>query len=166
MADVIMSWGECDVQVGVTGLNDAMSAALSSIGTVKEKSTNIEQDDGEKLQAYATGHKLVAQEEQDGDIKLSARIIEPSLEFLGELFDADFSDVDKTLKVRSMLVAGNYSVQVTPKNVGGKGIRIRKSNVKVRFGITEEEGFFADFTFTVVVCADNELYELFEKPAT
>lgn len=163
---VIMSWGQCDVQTGATAANDNLSTNLASIGTVKEKSVAIEQDDGEKLQAYATGHILVAQEEQDGDIRATVRVIEPDLSFLGELFDADFTDVgSESLKVRSMLVSGNYSLQITPKNIGAKGMRIRKSNVKVRFGITEDEGFYADFTFTIVACEDGELYELFEKAA-
>lgn len=164
MADVIMSWGECQIEIGKTGANDAMAVTLSSIGTIKEKTVNLEMADGEKLQAYASGHKLVAQEEQDGDITLSARIIEPDFAFLAGLLDADHDDVNDELTVRSLIVSDPYSVKVTPKNVGATGIKIRKSSVKLRKGISEEEGNFADITFTVLECADKELYTYFKKP--
>ena len=38
MADIIMSWGECDVFVAPTGTLEAMGTPLISIGTIKEKS--------------------------------------------------------------------------------------------------------------------------------
>lgn len=165
MADVIMSWSKCEIEIGATGANDAMAAALSSIGIIKEKSVSLEMADGEKLQAWSTGHKLVAQEKSDGEITLKARVIEPDFAFLATLLDADHDDVNNTLTIRSMVVSNSFSVKVTPKNVGATGINIRKANVDIKKGHSEEEGMYADIVFTVLECADSELYNLFKKPA-
>ncbi len=162
-----MSWGFCEIEIGKTGIADAMALALVSIGTIKEKTVTLEMADGEKLQAYASGHKLVAQEEQDGDITVTARVIEPDFEFLATLLDSDYDDTEgaEELVVRSLVISDNYSVVITPKNVGATGIKIRKASVKIRKGVSEEEGQYADITFSVLECEDKELYIMFKKQA-
>ena len=161
MADIIMSWGECDVFVAPTGTLEAMGTPLISIGTIKEKSVAIEMADGEKLQAYASGHKLVAQEEQDGDITITCRVMEPDFEALEDFVDGTYVASPETLTVRSFVITGNFSVEVKPINPGATGVRVRKTSVKVRTGIAEDEGHYADFTFTVLECTDGELLEYF-----
>ena len=163
MADLIMSWSESSIEIGLTGAADAMAATLTGIGVIKDKSVSLEMAEGEKLQAYATGHKLVAEEQTDGEITLKARIVEPDFAFLASLVDADHDDVGDTLTVRSMVVSDPYSVVVTPKNVGATGIKIRKASVSIKQGQSEDEGRFADITFTVLECEDKELYSHFRK---
>lgn len=162
---VVMSWSECSIKIGKTGVADAMSASLTSIGNIKDKSTTLESTEGEKLQAKATGGKLIAQEEREGEMVLKTRVIEDDFAFLATLIGATNDSTAKELKVTSHIVADDYSVELSPKNVGATGLKIRKAHVSYKPGFSEEEGHFADLTFTVLECADGELYTKFTKKA-
>ena len=45
----IMAWSKCTFEIGKTGDNDAMAAELTSIGTIKDKSSSLEPSDGDAL---------------------------------------------------------------------------------------------------------------------
>ena len=158
-----MSWSKCTIEIGQTGAADALATTLESIGTIADRSTSLESGDGEVLEMKASGGAVVAKEQSEGEITLNTRIIEPDYAFLATLLDADHDDVEKTLTVRSQLVNAPYSVKLTPKNVGATGLEIRKANVTYKDGYSEEEGHYADLTFTVLACADGELYTKFKK---
>lgn len=160
-----MSWSKCSIKIGKTGVADAIATTLTSVGNIKDKSTTLESSDGEKLQAKLTGGKLYAMEEREGDIVLKTRIVEDDFAFLATLIGATHDTTGKTLKVTSQVIADNYSVELTPKNVGATGIKIRKAHVAYNPGFSEEEGHYADLAFTVLECADGELYTKFTKPA-
>ena len=66
----IMAWSECTIEIGKTGADDAMAAALSSIGTIKDKSSTLEPSDGDTLEAKASGGKTVAKEQLEGGFVL------------------------------------------------------------------------------------------------
>lgn len=68
------------------------------------------------------------------------------------------------LLVRSNIVPSAYSVEVTPKNTGAIGVRVRKAAVNYIPGWSEEEGHFADIAFAFMECEDGELYTQFIKP--
>jgi len=161
----IMSWSECNIEIGKTGENDAMATELKSVGTIKDKSTTLESADGDVLEAKATGGKTVAREQLEGAITLTTRIIEPKYDFLATLLGADHDTSADELKIKTLIVADEYSVKVTPKNTGATGIRIRKSSVVYKEGYSEEEGMYGDLTFTVLECEDKELYTKFKKTA-
>lgn len=161
----VMSWSECSIKIGKTGASDAMAATLVSVGNIKDKSTTLESSEGEKLQAKTTGGKLLAQEEREGDIVLKTRIIEDDFAFLATLIGATHDTTEKELKVTSQVISDNYSVELTPKNVGATGVRIRKTHVSYKPGYSEDEGHYADLSFTVLECADGELYTKFTKTA-
>jgi len=65
------------------------------------------------------------------------------------------------LTVKTNVVADDFSVKVTPKNIGSIGVKIRRAHVSFRPGSSEEEGHFVDLTFKVMVCEDGELYKKF-----
>ncbi len=163
MADLIMSWSECSIKIGKTAASDAMSTALTSIGTIKDKSTSLESAEGEKMTMKRTGGKVVAQEVQEGEITLKTRVIEPDFAFLATLIGATHDTGKKELKVKSLIINDPYSVELTPKNVGATGLRIRKSNVTYKEGYSEEEGHYADLEFVILECSDGELYTKFKK---
>ena len=165
MSQIIMSWSECSIEIGKTGAADAMAASLSSIGTIKDKSTTMEVTDGESLEARATGGKIVAYDEGEGIVRLTTRIIEPDFATLATILDATHDTTAGELKIKSLIVADPYSVKVTPKNVGGVGVKARKCHVKYKEGYSESEGQYGDFTFTFLECADGELYTKFKKTA-
>lgn len=160
-----MSWSKVSAKIGKTGENDAMATALASVGIIKDKSTTLATEDGEPLTAKATGGVTVAMEEGEGDVVLSMRVIEPSFDFETSLTGAVADDEKDELQVKTNVVSEDFSVELTPKNVGATGIRIRKSHIKYKPGFSEEEGHYVDLTFTVLECEDGELYTKFKKKA-
>lgn len=165
MANIIMSWSECLIELGKTGENDALTTKFASIGETKDKSTSLTIGDGEKLTAKGSGGKIVAQEEKDGEITLKTRILEPDFAFISGLLNANLDKTSGNLQYKSLIVPDNYSIKVTPKNIGAKGILVRKAHVNYKEGHSEDEGFYADMTFTVLKCSDGELYSRFVKKA-
>ncbi|MEG1405649.1 MAG: hypothetical protein RR960_06540 [Alistipes sp.] len=165
MANNIMSWSKCSVKIGKTGAADALATALTSVGAIKDKSATLEVADGDKLQAKESGGVLYAQQVSEGEITLKMRVIEPTFEFEAALTGATPDATKGELKVTSNVVVDDMSVEVTPKNIGATGIRIRKSSLVYKPGYSEEEGNYADLTFTVLACADKELYTKFKTKA-
>lgn len=223
-----MSWSECVVKMAPTGAADALGSPLVSVGTIKDKSTSLASSDGDKLTIKRTGGKTIAQLENEGELTLTTRIIEPDFKAISslvgqtvkayeaaliaatsikvlkgskawigmylsdgtakaavsnidtsngsydtltitlgavvtlgeELFE---SNADGSVLVRSKVVPIAYSVELTPKNVGANGIRARKCAVNYKEGWSEDEGSFADLSFTFIACADGALYSKFKK---
>ena len=163
MAKKIMAWSECNIEIGKTGANDAMATDLTSIGTIKDKSSSLEPSDGDALEAKSTGGHTVAKEVQEGGFKLVTRVIEPEDSLLttlglGEVKEGDFN-------VKTHIVDGDFSVKVTPKNVGAKGIKAPKTNITYKPGWSEEEGNYADLEFEILHGEAGYWYSRFTKAA-
>lgn len=158
---IIMSWSECSISIAKTGANDAMGTPLVSIGTIKDKSTSLTTSDGDKLTAKATGGKLIAQAQLEGETSLTTRVVEADFTFLASLLGATLSGGE--LPISTLVVSDPYSVQLTPKLSGANGLKIRKTHVSVKEGYSEDEGSFVDLTFTFLTCADGVLYTKYKK---
>lgn len=160
-----MSWSKVDIKIGRTintqSVVDGFATQLRSIGVIKNNSTILEASDGDVLEAIETGGKRVAYEENDGSITITTRIIEPTFELESYLTGA--SEQSGELTVKTLVIGDDFSVQITPKNIGGTGIRIRKAHLSYKPGYSEEEGQYADLTITVLACEDGELYTKFKK---
>lgn len=166
---IIMSWSECSIESGKTGANDAMAASLTPIGTIKDKSTTMETTDGESMEMRKTGGKVVAYDESEGMTTITTRLIEPTFTEIVAILGTDSATNDATegtLKLKSLIITDNLSVKLTPKNIGGVGIKARKCHAKYKEGYSETDGHYADLTFTILECEDNELYTKFIKKAT
>lgn len=163
MSSVIMSWSEAAITIGLTGAADALCATLVTIGVIKDKSTTMDSADGNQLKATASGGKLVATQNSDGDVTIKTRVIEPDYELLSTMLDSTLNVAKDELIVKSHVIEEPYSVVVTPKNIGATGVKVRKASVSYKPGFSEEEGHFADFTFTILFCADGEFYTKFKK---
>lgn len=157
----IMAWSECSIEMGKTAANDAMAASLSSIGVIKDKSSTLEPSDGDTLEAKATGGKTVAKEQLEGGFILKTRVIEPDDELLTLLGIGAVSGED--FNVKTHVVDGDFSVRVTPKNVGAVGIKAAKTNVIYKPGWSEEEGHYADLEFEILKGATDVWYSRFKK---
>lgn len=159
---VIMGWSKCSIEIGKTPEDESMATELTSVGTIKDKSSTLEPGDGDTLEAKATGGITVAKESQEGTLTLTTRVIEPkdsllTLLGLGEAGEAD------DFKVKTHLVDVPYSVKVTPKNVGAQGIEAPKTNVTYKPGWSEEEGNYADIVFEIVLGAAGYWYKRFKS---
>ena len=161
-----MSWSECRVEIGHTGENDAMATQLVSVGTINDKSTSLATSDGETLTAKASGGKTVAEEEGEPEVTITTRVKEMDFDTEHLLTGAVISTDGDELDVNTNIVQGEFSVKVTPKNIGAQGIKAPKCSVKFRPGSSEEEGSYVDLTFKILPCEDGELYRYFRVKKT
>lgn len=150
MAKKIMAWSKCKFKIGKTGTDDAMATTLTSIGTIKDKSSTLEPTDGDVLEAKASGGETVAKETQEGGFLLKTRVIEPEDDLLTMLGLGEVDTTSQEFRMKTHVVEGDFSVEVEPKNYGAKGIRAPKTNVAYKPGWSEEEGNYADLEFEIV----------------
>lgn len=156
---IIMSWSKCKIEVGEAGENEAMATTLTGIGTIKDKSTTLATEDGETLTATATGGIVVAEEEGEPVVTLTTRVKE--MDFDTEKMFTGAVVSGEELTVKTNVVSKDFSVKLTPKNIGSIGIKARRTHVSFRPGSSEEEGSFVDLTFKILACSDGELYKKF-----
>lgn len=161
-----MSWSKCKVEVGKTGSNDAMAATLVSVGTINDKSTSLTSEDGETLTAKATGGVVVAEEEGEPSIVLTTRVKEMDFDTESMFTGAVKNQAGDELTVKTNVVSDDFSVKVTPKNIGAIGIKARRTHVSFRPGYSEEEGSFVELKFKIMACEDEELYKRFKVKAS
>lgn len=145
---VIMAWSRCKIEIGETPEAETMATSLKDVGIIKDKSTTLTPADGDVLEAKQTGGILVAREQQDGSYTLATRIIEPSDTLLTTLGIGTTNESE--LQVKTHIVDKYFSVKLTPKNTGAKGIKAPKCSVAFKPGYSEEEGNFADIEFSIL----------------
>ncbi len=75
------------------------------------------------------------------------------------------SEDSNELTVKTNVVSDDFSVKLTPKNIGAIGIKARRTHVSFRPGSSEEEGSYVDLTFKILACSDGELYKKFRVKA-
>ena len=148
MADkaIVMSWSKCEIKIGTS--TGTMSTNLTSIGYVKDRSTTLEASEGDVLEAIASGGERVAKEALEGGFTISTRVIEPSDDLI-ELLGIG-AEKNGELQITTHLINQPFSIEITPKNVGARGIRAPYTNITYRPGWSEEEGFYADLEFEVL----------------
>lgn len=158
---IIMSWSECRVEAGETGENDAMATDLYSVGTINDKSTTLASSDGDTLTAKASGGKTVAEEEGEPEVTITTRVKEMDFDTEGMFTGAEV-DESGDLVVKTNLVQKEFSVKVTPKNIGATGIKAPRCHVSFRPGSSEEEGAYVDLTFKILETEDGVFYKKFK----
>lgn len=162
---IIMSWSKCKIEVGKTGDDDAMAAELTDIGVINNQSTTLASEDGDTLTATATGGIVVAEEEGEPTVTLTTRVKEMSFDVEKLFTGATVSEDSNELTVKTNVVSEDFSVKLTPKNIGAIGIKARRTHVSFRPGSSEEEGAYVDLTFKILACSDGELYKKFRVKA-
>lgn len=160
---IIMSWSKCKIEVGKTGEDEAMAVSLTNIGIINDKSTTLATEDGEKLTATATGGIVVAEEEGEPVVTITTRVKE--MDFDTEKIFTGATVSEEELVVKTNVVSDDFSVKLTPKNIGAIGIKARRTHVSFRPGSSEEEGSYVDLTFKILACSDGELYKKFRVKA-
>lgn len=163
-----MAWSKCTIEIAKTGTDDTFNGTgMQSIGIIKDKSTTLEPSDGDVLEMKATGGETVAKETQEGGYTLKTQVIEPDEELyellaLGEEV-AEEGDDKGDFKVKTHLVDGDWSVKVTPKNVGARGIKVPLASISFKPGYSEENGNYADIEFEILKGAQDYWYSRFKK---
>lgn len=162
---IVMSWSEVLMLFGETGTNDAMATTLYTLGVVNDKSTSMSYSEGDTLTAKATGGKVVAEEYSEGTLEVTCRIKEMDFATEKLLTGAEIEESTGDLTVKTHVVSKEMSLKVVPKNIGGIGVKARRTKVKFVPGYSEEEGHYVDVTFKILECADGELYKKFRVKA-
>lgn len=164
---IIMSWSKCKIEVGkLAEDSDAMASTLTDIGTINDKSTTLSTEDGETLTATATGGIVVAEEEGEPTVSITTRVKEMSFDIEKLFTGAEIAEDSNSLTVNTNVVSDEFSVKLTPKNIGATGIKARRTHVSFRPGSSEEEGQYVDLTFKILACEDGELYTKFKVQAS
>lgn len=159
----IMAWSKCTFEIGKTGDNDAMATELTDIGTIKDKSSSLEPSEGDALEMKATGGETVAKEVLEGGYKATTRVIEPTEDLENMLGIA--KTVGEEQQVSTHVVEGDWSLKITPKNVGAKGIKAPKCSITYKPGWSEEDGNYADIDFEILKGDAGYWYSRFTKTA-
>ena len=131
---IIMSWSKCKIEVGKTGDDESMATTLTDVGTINDKSTTLATEDGETLTATATGGIVVAEEEGEPVVTLTTRVKEMDFDKEKMFNGAEVSDDGDEMTVKTNVVSDDFSVKLTPKNIGAIGIKIRRAHVSFRPG--------------------------------
>lgn len=164
---IIMAWSQCKFEIGKTPDDDSMATTLTGIGTIKDKSSTLNPSDGESLEMKATGGETVAKETQEGGLTATTRVIEPTDELLtllglGEEVTTE-GDEKGDFKVTTHIVDGDWSLKITPKNTGAKGLKAPKCSITYKPGWSEEDGNYADIDFEILKGDAGYWYSIFTK---
>lgn len=76
------------------------------------------------------------------------------------------ADATEVLTVKTNVIPEDFSVKVTPKNIGATGVKVRRAHISFRPGSSEDEGHYVDVTFKILACEDGELYKKFKVQST
>lgn len=158
-----MAWSKCKFEIGKTGENDAMASDLTDIGVIKDKSSSLSPSDGDTLEMKATGGELVAKETLEGGYTATTRVVEPTDELLTLLGISATSATGGETNITTHIVDGDWSLQITPKNVGARGIKAPKCSITYKPGWSEEDGNYADIDFDILKGDAGYWYSIFTK---
>lgn len=162
---IIMAWNECDISIAPSQEDGSFPTTnLTSVGTIKDKSSTLEPSDGDTLEMKKTGGKVVASESNEGGFLLKTRVIEPTsalMTMLG-LGTAEGDD----FKVKTHIVDGNFAVKVEPKKAGAMGVKAPLTDVKYKPGWSEEDGNYVDLEFNILQGPADYWYSRFKKVAS
>ncbi|MCM1079699.1 MAG: hypothetical protein NC344_10190 [Bacteroidales bacterium] len=158
---VVMAWAQCKIEIGKMGAGDTMAETLTEVGRVKDKTTALTSDLGTALESYASGHKLIAREYPEEQLTVNTTVVEPSDELLELLGISDESG-----KVRSHYIEGYFSIVITPKHKGAKGIKAPKCQITYSPAFGEETGNECTLAFSITKTSElgdeeNYWYERF-----
>lgn len=147
---IIMAWSKCKIDLAPMPEDESMAedSAMFNVGIIRANTTSLSTEDGDALQAIETGGAIVAEEKQEGTFELATEIIEPSDDLYVNLGIAHMSDED--LLVDTHIVPGNYSLKLTPKNLGAKGIKIPKCSISVAPAFGDDTGHALTITASVL----------------
>ena len=100
---IIMAWNECDISIAQSQEDGSFPTTnLTSVGTIKDKSSTLEPSDGDTLEMKKTGGKVVASESNEGGFLLKTRVIEPTSALMTMFLRGSRSDLCLCRRERSV----------------------------------------------------------------
>lgn len=150
------AWGEQIVSFGTPAAGDAMSASLTSIGTIKEDSVSIEKADGTVLELYGTGHVLVDKLKGEPSLTLKFTLVGISDAAIALFWDA--AKVTTRTSVASLVNSTKKSVKLASKVVGSDTLEAPYCEVSMGPLFSEKEGWTAEISVTIIKGATGKLF--------
>lgn len=138
----ICGWGKPNIKSGKTGENDALSAALTDVGKIKEDSTTLEVVKGTVMELFGEGHELVDKMELEGSWLLKFTLIKASLAKIAELYGLTLKD--GKLPMGTTVVSEDRSYVVEPLKVGAICAEIPKTYTSITPKFGTKEGWTID----------------------
>ena len=137
---IIMAWSKCKIDLAPMPEDESMAedSAMFNVGIIRNNKTSLSTEEGDALQAIESGGAIVAEEKQEGTYELATEIIEPTDDLYVNLGIGHMSGED--LLVDTHIVPGYYSLKLTPKNLGAKGIKIPKCSISVAPAFGDDTG--------------------------
>lgn len=147
---IVMAWSKCKVELAPMPEDESMAddSALFDIGIIRQNTTSLSASEGDALQAIETGGAIVAEEKQEGDFALATEVIEPADELYVDLKIGSMNEDD--VDITTHIVPGNYSMKLTPKNLGAKGIKAPKCSVSVTPTFGDDAGHGMTFNISIL----------------
>lgn len=146
---LIMAWSKCKIDLAPMPEDESMAeSGFFNVGIIRNNTTELSSEDGDALQAIETGGAIVAEERQEGTLTLSTEIIEPSDELYVSLGLGHMNGED--LLVDTHVAPGDFSLRLTPKNIGAKGIKIPKCSVSVSPLFGDNTGHALTLSFSII----------------
>lgn len=172
---IVMSWRQCKLEFGRTQPNGSFAKKLFSIGILNDKGTSLEYEEGDTYTAKASGGVTVAEEKGEGTYSIKTRVKEMKLStlayILGKNVEAETTATGgdivhaETLSIPTTAITDEFSVKVTPKNIGAKGIKVCRTSISIVPGISEDEGFYIDVTFKQLSGEDTDFFKFYNVVA-
>ena len=139
---VIMAWSKCKIELAPMPEDESMAddSAFFDVGYIRTNTTSLSANEGDALQAIETGGAIIAEEKQEGDFALATEVIEPSANLYTNLGIGAIDENGDDINVTTHIVPGNYSLKLTPKNLGAMGIKAPKCSVSVAPAFGDDTG--------------------------
>ena len=161
---LVMAWSKCKIELAPMPETEAMAEDedLFDVGIIRNNTTKLTADEGNALQAIETGGAIVAEERLEGGFALATEIIEPADELYANLGSVTGTE----LQVKTHIAPGYYSMKLTPKNVGAKGIKAPKCSISVAPAFGDDTGNALTLNISILNGAAGYWYSRFTKAAS
>ena len=153
---IIMAWNKCKVELAPMPEDESLAddSAFFDVGYLKNNTTNLTSSEGDALQAIESGGGIVAEEKQEGTFALNTTVMEPSDSLYINLGIGSLNEDD--VDVQTHIVPGEYSLKLTPQNLGAKGIKAPKCTVSVTPAFGDNTG--NEMTLAISILKGNAGY--------
>lgn len=168
---LVMSWSQCKVLVGKTQI-DASTGSEGEptewfeLGYIKDKTTTLTAEDGDVLEAVATGGRKVAREQLEYTYNVAFTIMEMDYEIYAKLTGNKISDDKSNVTVVSNLINDDYALKIVPHNIGGNGIKALRGRLAIKESQSEEEGNYHECSYEILAQTNGTFYEKFKVTAS
>lgn len=163
VSEAVTAWGKCTIKMGASNVDGTMGSGLEDVGYIKEDTTKLEVEKGEKKQIFGEGHELLDERELEGSFKLSFTLIKASLESLAKMYGITIANDE--LPITRTTVADKRSYEVTPELIGAVGAKLPQCITSINPIMQTAEGWTVEIEAKSIAPKTEAACTLFKKAA-